>query len=138
MLNPGKIICAIRGGESSRRAQERAIELAKERCIPIVFVTIIPETLLKPLAMGEMKWVGETLLRIAVARAQAQQVEATMTVLHGLVAETLEQFVKETQPTILVLGSPGPLAGQPTFSRSSFQSFVSGLQQRYALEVIAV
>jgi nucleotide-binding universal stress UspA family protein len=145
MTKTGIIICAIRGGESSRRVQERAIALAQERDVRVVFVYIIAASLMEKVStdmadavIDELRLVGESLLNSAVERASALHLNAETAILQGPVAETLEHFIQESRATILVLGSPGTDADHPAFNSESLNTFIIRLKQTYGVEVITV
>ncbi|HHS96590.1 MAG TPA: universal stress protein [Chloroflexi bacterium] len=108
------IVCATRGGEASRRTQERAIALAKERGADLIFLYIVDPTFAGPVngalaaAMeDELKRLGRSLLSIAQARAQEQGVRAKTVVRAGPVWETIKAYLKEVGAGTLVLGAPG-------------------------------
>ena len=45
----GPIVCATRGGEASRRTQERAIALALEWEAPLIFIFVVDSNLDRPI-----------------------------------------------------------------------------------------
>lgn len=107
------IICATRGGEASRRTQERAVALAKERGARLIFLYVADRAFAGPVeaAMAdalddELGRLGTSLLRIAQARAREQGVDAEMEVRFGPVWETIETVVHEVGAETLVLGAP--------------------------------
>jgi nucleotide-binding universal stress UspA family protein len=142
---PARIVCAIRGGISSRYAEERALELSKERSADIVFVHIIDPELVhrteKPLSeavLTEMEYMGESFLCIAAERARIQHVNAQKVVLHGPVTETLENYLTDSQTTVLVIGSPEHHAKHSTLSKQRFDGFVEHLRTDLDIEVHVV
>ena len=44
----GPIVCATRGGEASRRTQEMAIALARERGAPLIFFFVVDTNFARP------------------------------------------------------------------------------------------
>ena len=79
----GPIVCATRGGEASRRTQERAIALAKERGAPLIFLCAVDPSFagtvsdeLAAALADELRRLGRSLLCIAQARAREKGVEA--------------------------------------------------------------
>ena len=68
----GLIVCATRGGEASRRTQERAIVLARERSDELVFLCVVDPNFAGPQSEAvaaaledELKRLGRSLLNIA-------------------------------------------------------------------------
>jgi nucleotide-binding universal stress UspA family protein len=119
----GCIVCATRGGEASRRAQERAIELARERGDPLIFVFVVDVTFtshgheaLAEVVADELTRLGTRLLSIAQARAREQGIEAEAVVRHGSVWTTLRDFLAEVGAATLILGTPSPNSGSAAFS----------------------
>ncbi len=127
-----KIVCAIRGGDSSRRAQERAVALGQERNGLVIFVHIIDTDLINQMDTSltdavrvEMEQIGTALLTIAVERAQAQGVKADKALRTGPVRQTLEAFLREVQASVLVLGAPDGGSKYNTFSKAEFETLWS-------------
>ena len=107
------IVCATRGGEVSRRTQERAIALASERDAELIFLCVVDprfakladESLAVSLA-DELQRMGESLLSIAQTRAQKQNVVTRTAVLHGSAWQNIEDYVRKVDAGALVIGSP--------------------------------
>ena len=84
------IVCALRGGQGSLAVRQRAIQRARERGLPLTFLSIIDlkpfgevdESLLPALA-SELAWMTEVLARLAMQQAQQQGVEAHLMVRKG-------------------------------------------------------
>ncbi len=107
------IVCATRGGEVSRRTQERAVALAKERGTEVVFLYVIDfsfsKTLNELLAAAladELERLGRSLLSIAQARARKQDVIARTAILHGTALQNIEEYVRQVDAGALVIGAP--------------------------------
>ncbi|MGD1993777.1 MAG: universal stress protein, partial [Anaerolineae bacterium] len=95
------IVCATRGGQASRRTQERAIELAKERGAKLIFICVVDPTFTGPVdeqlgeaLSDELKRLGGSLLYIAKARAEKQGVPAETVVQCGSVWEDLQTYLE--------------------------------------------
>ncbi|HID89420.1 MAG TPA: universal stress protein [Anaerolineales bacterium] len=108
------IVCATRGGKASRRTQERAIALAKERDADLIFLYIADPSFAGPVCdvlatavEDELKRLGRSLLSIAQARAQEHGVRARTVVRAGPVWETIKAYLSEVGAGALVLGTPG-------------------------------
>lgn len=142
-MNP--IVCAIRGGDGSRRAQEEAIMLAAVRGAPLILVNVIDMALVSrmetPIAdsvVQELEQIGKSLLSIAAERAAAHGVDAETIVLQGAVADALENFVRSSGATTLILGMPTSSASANAFDGEGFDRFVAHLRNSLAIEVVVV
>jgi nucleotide-binding universal stress UspA family protein len=147
MLNKtsNKIVCPIRGGTSSRYAEELAVELAEERGSQLVFVHVIDPTHMQPkdaplsdAVLAEMEYMGESFLCIAFERARTRGIKAERVVLHGPMAPTLEKFLVDSHASTLVIGSPDHDAGHGTFSREKFDRFVEHVWNDLRIDVVIV
>jgi nucleotide-binding universal stress UspA family protein len=140
-----KIVCAIRGGDSSRRAQERAIALAKERHGCVIFIHVIDINRVEGVGAAiadalysEMEHIGTSLLSIAAERALAHGVKAETVVLDGPVPVALEKYLRESQATTLVIGSPDNDPSHNVFDSDSLNVFVEHLQTTLGIAVEVV
>jgi nucleotide-binding universal stress UspA family protein len=108
-----KIVCATRGGEGSRAAQEVAIRYAQEKQRDLIFIYVVDfKTLddfddsLLPSVREELTWLGQSLLRIARRRAEQAGVTAEIVILEGDVRLVIEKFLQDTHAEVLILGAP--------------------------------
>lgn len=138
------IVCATRGGEASRRTQERAIALAKEQKSELIFLYIADPSFAGPVSEAlavaltdELTWLGRSLLWIAQARAQKQGLEAQMVVRHGAVWPTLEDYLRQVNAGTLVIGSPRTGALH-TFTPEEIQRLAQAVRQATDVEVVVV
>jgi nucleotide-binding universal stress UspA family protein len=129
----GKIICATRGGEASYRAQDVAIELAKERGGELVFLYVVDLHFLDKMTGAsvvdvskEMTKMGEFLLLMAQERAAEQSVSAGTLLREGRVREELEKVVAEENATTLVMGRP--TGAESRFELSSLQECAAHIE----------
>jgi len=106
------IVCATRGGEASRRTQERAVALAKERGAKLIFLYVVDRGFAGPVSEAladaledELKRLGTSLLHIAQARAREQGVEAETAVRFGPVWETIGEYLRRVGAGTLVVGA---------------------------------
>ncbi len=141
----GPIVCATRGGKASRRTQERAIALARERGDHLIFLFVVdtnfahpPNQELAEALASELERLGSRLLRIAQARAQKRGVSTDMVVRHGVVRQTIEDFLREVQANTLVLGSPGGGSEKKAFSLAELPQFAQEINANTGVEVIVV
>jgi nucleotide-binding universal stress UspA family protein len=142
------IVCATRGGEASRRAQERAIALAREQGAPLIFLFVADTTPMKPskdladLLADELEQLGGSLLCIAQARAHEHGVEADMVVRRGAVRPALESFLREVDAGTLVIGTPERSERNaerpPVFDPAGMDHFAAQIRAGLDVEVIVV
>ncbi len=141
----GPIVCATRGGEASRRTQERAIALARERKASLIFLFVADTSFAQPsnpalaeALTDEMERLGRGLLYIARTRAEEQGVSAEMVVRYGTVRQAIEDFLREVQASTLVLGAPGTGSEKKTFSPGELPQFAQDISASTGVEVIVV
>ncbi|GAB4536458.1 MAG: hypothetical protein Kow0063_22000 [Anaerolineae bacterium] len=141
----GPIVCATRGGEASRRSQEHAIALARERGDPLIFLFVVDTNFTQPaneaLAVAladELERLGRGLLCIAYSRAQEQGVAAEMAVRHGAVRQAIQDFLREVQASTLVLGAPAMGSEKRTFSPEEMPQFARQISASTGVEVVVV
>lgn len=139
------IVCATRGGQASRRTQERAIALAKERNAKLIFLCVTDPSFSEPaddaLAAAladELRRLGKSLIYIAQARAREQGVEAEAVVQCGSVCQSIEDFLDEVNAQALVIGSPqGDIPLRP-FGADKMDGFIDSIKEKDDLEVVVV
>ncbi len=141
----GPIVCATRGGEASRRTQERAITLAKERDAPLIFLCAVDPSFAGPVndelstaLADELGRLGRSLLCIAQARAREQGVEARTHVRCGPVRQIIEEYLHEVDASALVIGLPQTHTQRQAFDAEEVHRFAEALRQTTDLEVIIV
>jgi nucleotide-binding universal stress UspA family protein len=136
----GKILCATRGGEASRRTQEKAIALAKERGDDLVFLYVVDIHFLDKMAApilvdvgNEVTKMGEFLLLMAQERAAQQGVTATAIARKGKVREELKKAALEEGVSLVVLGQP--VGDGSVFQSASLQAFADELEAETGVEI---
>lgn len=141
----GPIVCATRGGEASRRTQERAIALAKERGTPLIFLCAVDPSFAGPVddelstaLADELRRLGRSLLCIAQARAREQGVEAQTHVRCGPARQTIEEYLHEVDAGTLVIGSPQADTQRQAFDTDEVHRFAEALRQTTDVEVVIV
>jgi nucleotide-binding universal stress UspA family protein len=141
----GLIVCATRGGEAGRRTQERAIALAKERGDELVFLCVFDPAFagnlsdaLSEAVVHEQQWLGRTLMNVAQARARKQGVEAHAVVRRGPVADNIEEFVRESCASTLVIGEPKVDSALDTFRLDNVQSCAEQMVDKTGVDVVVV
>ena len=139
------IVCATRGGQASRRTQERAIELAKERGAELIFICVVDPTFTGPAdeqleeaLSDELKRLGGSLLYIAKSRAQRQGVPAETVVQCGSVWDDIPAFLEEVDAEALVIGVPQEDTPLEAFGSESVREFLEKLKEETDVEIIIV
>ncbi|MCI0398969.1 MAG: universal stress protein, partial [Chloroflexi bacterium] len=106
------IVCATRGGEGSRAAQEKAIRRAQETGGRLIFIYVVDFNVLdhfdgglKPAVRHELSWLGKTLLSMAKKRAEDENVPVQVVVREGAVGEEIIKFLRDSGAGVLFLGA---------------------------------
>jgi nucleotide-binding universal stress UspA family protein len=141
----GRVVCATRGGEASRRTQQRAIDLAKERDADLVFMCVVdpefavsPDDELQQALRDELVRLGRSLLCIAQARAEEQGVEADTVVRCGPVAENLKTYLEESDAELLVIGAPAKERATEVLGPENVEELADSIEDSIGVEVIVV
>ena len=129
------ILCPTRGGEASIPNQERAIDLAKERGVALVFLYVsnihFLDHMASPVAVDvvaeQLDEGGEFLLAMAKERADQAGVEAHAAIRRGQFRQALEEVIEEYHIATVVLGSASQGTGitTPQYRRELIQFLVS-------------
>jgi nucleotide-binding universal stress UspA family protein len=135
------IVCATRGGEGSRAAQEAAIRRARKEGKPLVFLYVTdPDSLgdadeqLIPAIRQELNWMGQTLLQVAKGRAEMAGLKATVEIREGNVQIEIERFLQESHAAALILGAPRGLTAN-VFGDDVVEQFAQTIQKDTGIEV---
>ena len=139
------IVCATRGGEASRRAQNRAIDLAKARQAQLIFLNVADVEFMSstaaPLVVDvqrEMVRMGEFMLLMAQERALEQGVTAEAVVRPGKVRDVIVAFLQEVGANTLVLGRPHPKSEAQVFDEAEVDPFAEFVHKATGVEVVPV
>lgn len=131
----GCVVCATRGGEGSRAAQEVAIRYAQEHQKELIFMYVVDfETLdefddsLTPAVREELTWLGQSLLRIAGNRAEQAGVSAEIVIREGKVQAVIEAYLQESQADLLILGAPRGTSAN-VFGDDAIEKFAQRIQE---------
>jgi len=107
------IVCAVRGGPDSRQTIEKAIGLAKESGLPLIFLYIVNIDFLDHAMVGqvqiitqEIRQMGEFILLTAQMTARKEGVEAQRIIREGKVTQQLSEYCHEIGADYLILGRP--------------------------------
>jgi nucleotide-binding universal stress UspA family protein len=131
----GRILCATRGGEASRRTQDAAIALAKEQGDDLIFLYVADSSFLNhtaaPLVIdveSRLVRMGEFQLLMAQERAAAQGVSAQTLVREGKLRAELVGAARELEVDLIVLGRSVDRHEQAIFDETGLQAFATSLQ----------
>lgn len=145
-VNQHPIVCATRGGEVSRRTQERAVELARERGSALIFFFVadtsfakISNQELNQALEDELARLGRTLLSIAQSRARARGVVADTAIRHGSISGgALKDFLREVEAGTLVMGASQVHSGHQSFGPGKVDQFAETIREATGIEVVVV
>ena len=135
------IVCATRGGEGSRAAQEMAIHQAQENQQKLIFMYVVDfktlddfdDSLLSPVR-DELNWLGKSLLGIARNRASHAGVTAEIVIREGDVRLAIEEFLIESQAELLFLGAPRGTTAN-VFGDDAIEQFAQRIQDDTSVKV---
>ncbi len=135
-LERAVIVCATRGGPTSERVHERAIELARERHGEVVFLHVVDTTALAGLdpahaaaLIHQQRALAQSILRQAQAQARSAGVRARIELREGEVAATLQDAVRQAGADVLVLGYPHTTPGNEHEAEARLWRLLGSLQE---------
>ena len=135
------VVCATRGGESSRVVQMEGIRLAVTLDKPLIFIYVVDTAVMDEIDEGlktavhdELLWMGKTLLRIAQRRAGAADLDAQLVIREGNVREEISRFLRESEATMLLLGAPRGTTAN-VFGDDAIERFATSIQEESAVDV---
>ena len=138
----GTILCATRGGKPSLHTQQYAIKMAKERDVDVLFLYVSNVEFLHNVApvkyqdvQEELDNMGEFLLLMAKERAEKQGVTASIIVKSGVFRDALIETAKDTQASMIVLGTP---AEDSLIAREYLESLIVELKEETGIEATIV
>ncbi len=137
------IVCAVRGGEESRRTIAKAVAIAAESHLPLYFLYVVNLDFLAHATTGhittvreEMFDMGEFILAQAGEQAKEEGIQANGVVREGKVAEEIIKLSKELEARTIVIGSPIHEREDNVFTVSRFEMFVKRLTDETGAEVV--
>lgn len=137
------IVCAIRGGPSSRATVAQAIALARDTELPLHFLYVVNLDFLSrtttsriSIILEQMRQMGESILLAAQEKANAQGIMAKMEVRHGPIGEEIASLCHELDADYLVLGRPELQREHNVFSQAQLVEFIRRLEKRTGAKVI--
>jgi nucleotide-binding universal stress UspA family protein len=137
------ILCPTRGGKGSYPNQDRAIAIAKERGVEILFLYISNVEFLRLTAAPklidiehELDEMGEFMLTMAQERAEKAGVKAETLVQHGHFLEAICQVIEEYKIHTVILGSSA--GGTGVVTASYIQHLIDEISDKTGVEFIVV
>lgn len=137
------ILCPTRGGKDSYSNQDRAVALAKERGVGVLFLYITNVEFLDLTAAPklidiehELDEMGEFMLAMAQERAEKASVAASTLVKHGHFREVLADVIEEHEISIVVLGSSA--GGTGVVTAGYIQDLIDEIHGKKEVEFIIV
>lgn len=141
----GSIVCATRGGEASRRTQQRAIRLAQERDAGLTFLCVVDPSFANPsderlraALQDELRRLGRSLLCIAQRRAEELGVRASTEVRCGPVLENIVAYLRESAADTLVIGAPEKERKIDALDPKNVERLAQEIRESTGVEVILV
>lgn len=137
------ILCPTRGGKDSYPNQDRAVALAKERGVGVLFLYITNVEFLGLTAAPklidiehEMDEMGEFMLAMAQERAENAEVQASTLVKHGQFRKVLREVIEEHEIETVVLGSS--TGGTGVVTGSYARDLIDEVHGKIGVEFIVV
>ncbi len=137
------IVCALRGGPDSRLTIQRAIALAREHNLPVVFLYVVNLDFLTHTSRSrvdtltsEMEQMGEFILLAAQTEAEAQGVQASRSVRHGRVGDEIISLCREREGKYVVIGRPQGLTEDDVFTQAQIEGFRQRVEQESQAQVV--
>jgi nucleotide-binding universal stress UspA family protein len=137
------ILCPTRGGQDSYPNQDRAIALAKERGVELLFLYVSNVEFLgltaSPILVDvehELDEMGEFMLTMAQERADKADVTSSTIVKHGQFRDVLVDVITEYKIGTVVMGTSA--GGTGVVTESYIQGLVDEIGSKTGVEFIIV
>ena len=141
----GVILCAIRGGPECQSAIAQAITLAQEAGLPVHFLYVVNRDLLSSAnsaqaraVSGQIRQMGESVLRTALDLASTQGVTAQRVIRQGNVGEEIAGLCRDLEADYLILGQPRAHEERNVFSEALLPQFIEQIEKQTGAEVVAL
>ena len=139
----GVILCAIRGGPECQSAIAQAITLAQEAGLPVHFLYVVNRDLLSSAnsaqaraVSGQIRQMGESVLRTALDLASTQGVTAQGVIRQGNVGDEIASLCRDLGADYLILGQPQAQGEKDAFSEASLAQFIERIEKQTGAEVV--
>lgn len=137
------ILCPVRGGPDSQPTIRRALALAQEQQLKVVFLYVVNLDFLTATASSRSQVIREELTELGqfileTARLQAEQagVQSETAVREGNVTEQIVAQSKESHVRYIVLGAPRRERSQNVFAHQGLEDLAERLQADTGAKVI--
>jgi len=141
----GVILCAIRGGPECQPVIAQAITLAQETGLPVHFLYVVNRDLLSSAnsaqaraISGQIRKMGESVLRTALAWASTQGVTAQGVIRQGNVGDEIASLCRDIEADYLVIGRPQPHEERNVFSEDLLPQFIERIEKQTEAKVVPV
>lgn len=139
------ILCPVRGGPESQPTIQRALELAKETGLEVVFLYVVNLDFLTHTASSRSKVITQELTQLGLFILDAAQHRAELAgvvskgeVRHGKVIDQIKDLSAEINARYIVLGAPRHERDQNVFERPQLSNFTKSLQAETGAEIVLV
>lgn len=139
------IMCPVRGGPESQHTIQRALELAKETGLEVVFLYVVNLDFLTHTASSRSKVITQELTQLglfildaAQHRAELAGVPSKGEVRHGKVMDQIKELSAEIHARYIVLGVPRREREQNVFEHPQMTDFFERLQAETGAEIVLV
>ena len=137
------IVCATRGGEASRRTQEKAIEIAKEKEAKLIFLFVIDPAMVKKVSpdiskefLEELAFLARLHLRVACFLARKKKVESDFVIGEDTIHSAIAACLKEYEADLFIIGKPKEAHSQKHFDElEQVKKFADAITESTGVEV---
>jgi nucleotide-binding universal stress UspA family protein len=137
------ILCAIRGGPECQPTIAQAITLAQETGLPVHFLYVVNRGLLSTAngaqaraISGQIRQMGRSVLRTALAWASAEDVTAQGVIRQGNVGDEIAGLCRDLEADYLVVGRPQLHEERNVFSEAQLPELIEQIEQQTGAEVV--
>lgn len=137
------IVCAIRGGPGSQPTIDKALEVARQRNLPVTFLYVFNLDFMRhtshsraDIITADMQQMGEFILMMAENLAAEQNVQADGIMRQGEVAEEIATLGRELNADYVIMGRPKE--ERNVFTRERQHQLVSEIEEKTGAQVILV
>jgi len=141
----GVILCAIRGGPECQPVIAQAITLAQETGLSVHFLYIVNRDLLSSAnsaqaraISGQIRQMGRSVLRTALAWASTQGVTAQGVIRQGNVGNEIASLCRDLGADYLILGRPQAQEEKNVFSDALLAQFIERIEKQTEAKVVPV
>jgi len=139
-----KIICATIGSEASKKAEDRAIELAVENKGELIFVYVVDTSFLNGVIRKirsleetkiELRRIGRLILDSACKKAEEKGIIARAEILTGAVHEEIIRLIMLEKSDLLVIGQEKRSPLEKHFTKGMVEKFIEEIIKETGVKV---